>query len=114
MCFSYGFVLSVPPPLRKLGSRRAVDLEDEGKSPEITHILASLSLMMLEMSLHLGSGMKQLRIMARENTLRNYTDSSLLLGTLFRQHHTDKIPLKQFTAILRSTLHCFTHLSRCK
>lgn len=103
-----------PPPLRELGRRRTIDLEDEGKSPEITWILASLSLMMLEMSVHLGSGMKQLRIMVRENTLRNYTDSSLLLGAPFRQHHTDKTPLKHFTAILHSTLHSFTHLSRCK
>lgn len=47
ICFSYGSVQSVPPPLRELGRRRAAHLEDEGKSPEIVCISASLSLMML-------------------------------------------------------------------
>lgn len=49
-----------------------------------------------------------------KNTLRNYTGSSLLFCTHFRQHHTDKTLLKHFTALLHSTSHCFTHLSRCK
>lgn len=35
-------------------------LEDEGKCPEITWISASLSLMMLQMSVHLGGRMKQI------------------------------------------------------
>ena len=51
---------SVPPPLRELGRRRAVDLEEETKTPTITWILASLALMRLQMSVYLGSGMKQI------------------------------------------------------
>lgn len=115
MCFSYGSVQSVPPPPRELGRRRAVDLEDEGTSPEITWISASLSLMMLQMSVHLGSGMKQIQNAGKKkNTLTNYAGSSLLFCTPFRQHHPHKTPLKHFTAILHSTSHCFTHLPRCK
>lgn len=59
MSFSCEFVPSVPTPLRELGRRRAVDLADETKNPKITWILASLALMTLQMSVYLGSGMKQ-------------------------------------------------------
>lgn len=55
MCFSYEFVQSVPPPLRELERRRAVDLEDERQTPKITWVLASLALVTLgQMSVYLG------------------------------------------------------------